>query len=503
MKLFPEQYGLTLVDAARRAVEKTPYRPVCRQGTVTCSLIESYTQAKRIASALISNGLQPGERVGVLMPGHQEFLTAVVAVALAGGVTEFLLPQYGSAELPRMLRSAPPGWLLYSASHQDEAAAIVTEFAPKSVVLEDETEAAFHWSEFVAQGASDVSDMPVTPDSDAFILFTSGTTGTPKAIRRSHNSIMSQAVLYNNYMDLTNQSISGSMQFSYEAIPAILADGGCFVLADMLRPREWLATIERERISHTGGVASLLQLWLSYPNISEFDLSSLQCIAVGSMTVSPDLHAQVLERIGIPLMQVYGSVEAGLLTVNTTTEGPRLASLGLPVEGKTLRIIDQRGEAVPTGDIGELVVRAAGEFEFGLMRGYCDATATPWQDGWLHTGDLVYQDKAGYLYLVGRTYETINVAGHKIYAPEVEQVLRNHPAVAEAAVIGLPDSERDEIVVAYVVPQPQKSITIKELRGHCSRYLAPHKLPKRILVWETLPRTATGKVDKQALKDQS
>jgi acyl-coenzyme A synthetase/AMP-(fatty) acid ligase len=221
------------------------------------------------------------------------------------------------------------------------------------------------------------------------------------------------------------------------------------------------------------------------------------------MTVPPELHAEVHARVGIPLMQIYGSIEAGVLAVNTITEGSRLAALGLPVEGKTIRIIGEHGEDASSGEIGELVVRGTGKYEFGLMSGYCDDTLSPWQDGWLHTGDLVYQDNDNYLYLVGRTYETINVAGHKIYAPEVERVLRAHPDVADAAVIGVPDVKRGEIVVAYVVPQTQTSITIKEIREHCSRYLAPHKLPKRILIEATLPRTATGKVNKQVLREQA
>ncbi|MCC6191140.1 MAG: long-chain fatty acid--CoA ligase, partial [Anaerolineales bacterium] len=124
---------------------------------------------------------------------------------------------------------------------------------------------------------------------------------------------------------------------------------------------------------------------------------------------------------------------------------------------------------------------------------------SPWVNGWLHTGDLVYRDDAGYLFLVGRTYETINVAGHKVYAPEVERALASHPAVAEAAVVGQPDALRGEMLVAHVVLKAGRQASIAELRAHCETRLAAHKLPRRMRFVGDLPRTATGKVNKQAL----
>jgi long-chain acyl-CoA synthetase len=250
------------------------------------------------------------------------------------------------------------------------------------------------------------------------------------------------------------------------------------------------------------GVTSLLQLWLSYPDWSEFDLSALRSVIVGAMATPPEVHAQVWDKVGLPLLQLYGTMEAGVLTANAATEGPRLAALGLPVEGKEFLVLDEDGRPAGEGVIGELLARPADSFERGFLRGYCGEAESPWVDGWLHTGDLVYRDEAGYLFLVGRTYETINVAGHKVYAPEVERALAGHAAVAEAAVVGQPDALRGEMVVAHVLLRPGHSTSIAELRQHCEALLAAHKLPRRMRFVESLPRTATGKVNKQALREQ-
>jgi long-chain acyl-CoA synthetase len=220
------------------------------------------------------------------------------------------------------------------------------------------------------------------------------------------------------------------------------------------------------------------------------------------MATPPEVHAQVWDKVGLPLVQVYGTMEAGVLTVNSAAEGPRLTALGLPVEGKEFQILDEDGRPAGEGVIGELLARPADSYERGFLRGYCGESESPWVDGWLHTGDLVYRDEAGYLFLVGRTYETINVAGHKVYAPEVERALAGHAAVAEAAVVGQPDALRGEMVVAHVVLRPGHSASIASLRQHCESLLAAHKLPRRIRFAESLPRTATGKVNKQALREQ-
>jgi acyl-coenzyme A synthetase/AMP-(fatty) acid ligase len=498
---FPfERYGLTIDNAARRAAHESPAQVICRKGTTSLTLGQLNDQASRLANTLIANGFQQGDRVALLMPMCMESLTACVAVARAGGVSEFLLPNYG-AELVPMLRPAPPRWLFYSTMHQNEAAPIAAEYGTQAAVLEDSAPAQWHWSEMIEAGSGDAPPAIITPDDDAMIVFTSGTTGTPKAVRRSQDSVMTLGMLYKQYLEFDHSSVIGSMMITNEVIAELLADSGCLVLGDMLQPREWLATMERERITHTGGVTSLLQLWLSYPDWAQFDLSALKSITVGAMTTPPELHAELYRRAGVRLIQVYGSNEAGMLTINTNTSGPKLASLGLPVEGKAVRVIDENGEDAPVGDVGELIARPTGEHELGFMRGYCDDTPTLWKDGWLHTGDLVYQDSDDYIYLLGRTFDTINVAGHKIYSPEVERVLASHPAVAEVAVVGQPDEMRGEIVVAYLVPKPGNAVTISEIREFCGKHLASHKIPRRVLVQDSLPRTATGKVNKQALKE--
>ncbi|HRF48805.1 MAG TPA: AMP-binding protein [Anaerolineales bacterium] len=489
-------FGSTISEAARRAADRAPDRVIFQKGATRMTFADLDRQASRLAQALTDQGFTRGSRAAVMMPTRAECFVALVGVARAGGVSEFLMPQYGPVELPRMLRAAPPGWLLYSAAHAAEADAIAAEHGPRMWEVDGP-----EWAALEGRAVGDHVEGS-TPEDDAMILFTSGTTGEPKAIRRSHNSALTHGRLVNDYLGLTPEARVG-MQLGQEALAQILCDGGCLILEDFTQPREWLATIERERITHIGGVTSLVQLWLGYPGLGDFDLSSVRLVAVGAMSAPPELHRQVRERFGLGLMQTYGSIEAGLLTVNEATEGERLSALGLPVRGKALRILGDDGAPASVGEIGELVAQPTGPDELGFMRGYHGEARSSWVNGWLHTGDLAYQDDAGYLYLVGRVYETINVAGHKVYAPEVERALARHPAVAEAAVVGQPDERRGEIVVAHVLLKPGRQVSIAELHGHCGAQLAAHKIPKRILIRDDLPRTATGKIDKKSLARQS
>jgi long-chain acyl-CoA synthetase len=501
MNAIYEQYGLTIPEAVRRAAHRAPERVVLRLGPAQVTLGELDRQANRLANALVAQGFQPGDRAAVLMPVAPACLAAQVGISRAGGVFEFLIPQYGATELVRMLAGAPPRWLLYSDMHRAEAEAIVQAYQPIGVALEDGANALLHWNALLAAGSDAEPQVRVTPDDDAMILFTSGTTGTPKALRRSHNSAMTSGVLNNRVLSMDAQSVIATMMLNHEMPACLAADCGCLVIADPRQPREWLAAMARERVTHMWGVTSLLQLWLSYPDWSEFDLSALRSVIVGTMATPPEVHAQLWEKTGLPLLQVYGTMEAGVLTANAATEGARLTALGLPVEGKEFMVLDEDGRPAGEGVIGELLARPADSYERGFLRGYCGEVESPWIDGWLHTGDLVYRDEAGFLFLVGRTYETINVAGHKVYAPEVERALASHAAVAEAAVVGQPDALRGEMVVAHLVLRSGRSASIAELRQHCEALLAAHKLPRRIRIVEGLPRTATGKVNKQALRE--
>lgn len=493
-------YGLTFADAARRAAERAPSRVVCRRGDYGLTLGQLDADATRLASALVGRGFRQADRAAILLPACPECLTAQVAISRAGGVIEFLIPDYGSTELIRMLSQAPPRWLFYSDEYRATVAEILSTYRPAAVAIEDSGEAELHWSGLLAESGAEPVEIPVSPDDDAIILFTSGTTGAPKGVRRSHASAMTHGVMYNRYCDMDGGSIAIAMQIGYENLACLLADGGCIVLADSVQPREWLATVERVRATHLGGVTSLMHLWLSYSGWAEFDLRSVRSVIVGAMSTPDETHRLVQQRLGLGLTQMYGSVEAGLLAVNMCREGPARQALGRPVEGKELRIVGEDGQDAPQGAIGELLVRPSGAAEFGFMRGYCDPAASPWRGGWLPTGDLVYAAPDGYLYLAGRTYETANIAGHKVFLPEVERLLAAHPALADVAIVAEPDRLRGEILVAHVVLRPEMEATAEQLRAWCSSHLAAHKVPKHIQFLPELPRTATGKVHKQALR---
>lgn len=492
--------GLTFGDAARQRAARTPNAVACRKGDRLLTFEALDLQANRLANGLIRAGLQPGDRVALLMPAEPAFLVAIVGVARTGGVVEILMPQYGGAELVRMLRAAPPRWLIAARAHQVEMEAIAAAYQPQTVGLEDDAPAALRWEALLAEGAPEPPAVRVSPEDDAVVIFTSGTTGSPKAVLRSHQSAMSHAMLANHALAFDDESSMPHTQFRYDDAAQVLASGGCYVLVESFQPREVLATIERERITHIGTAPPLLQLWLSSPDWTEFDLSSLRGVFVGAMPAASELYQGVFERTGLPLVRMYGAIETGLLTANDTPPGEKFSALGRVVPGKELLVVDERGEPAPVGTVGELLARPLDPRGLGFLRGYLGEAEPRYFEGWWRTGDLVYRDAEDYYFLVGRAYEVVNVAGRKVFCPDVERVLLDHPAVAEAAVIGLPDAKRGEIVLACILLRPDRQATIPELRAHCARHLAPHQVPRRLVIETHLPRTATGKINKQALR---
>jgi acyl-CoA synthetase (AMP-forming)/AMP-acid ligase II len=269
-------------------------------------------------------------------------------------------------------------------------------------------------------------------------------------------------------------------------------------------PQTFCETVERQKITHTVLVPTMINLLVQFPDLKKYDLSGLRVLGYGGSPIAPELvHATRKILPNTKLLQIYGLSETGFLTGlrdQDHTED-RLMSCGRSCPGVDLRVVDQAGKEVPVGSAGELVARGA-----SIMHGYWnnnEETARAFRNGFFRTGDVGYQDSRGFVYILDRIKDMIVTGGENVYSGEVEAVIYQHPAVREAAVFGIPDPQWGELVMVVVALKPGMSLSAEELVAHCRKSLANYKVPRRVEFSETdLPKGGSGKILKRTLRER-
>jgi acyl-CoA synthetase (AMP-forming)/AMP-acid ligase II len=348
------------------------------------------------------------------------------------------------------------------------------------------------------------------PDErDAHVmLFTSGTTGAAKGALLSQRAYVLQAGLTQTMNGLTDEDVGLSMFPMFHmggwATPlGYWSIGGSVVIMRRADPRAMLAAVARERVAYLYAVPTVYNAMLALPDFDAFDLSSLRLLGGGTSYMPPEQIERITRAFGVDAMVVmYGQTEAGPVSCLRARDLSRKAgSVGQPVNAVDVRIVDGDGRDVPSGTPGEIVVRS----DFNML-GYwrmSKATADAFAGGWLHTGDLALRDADGFLHIVGRAKEMIKTGGENVFPAEVEQTLLAHPAVAECAVVGVPDADWGESVLAVVVPRDGTSLSEHDVVEHVRARLAGYKKPRHVRFVAELPRTAsTRQVQKALLADR-
>jgi long-chain acyl-CoA synthetase len=432
---------------------------------------------RELAARLARLDLEPGARVGILAANTRAHAEAWLGVPAAGGVVVSL-----------NYRLAP------------EELRVIADDAQLSMLVTDQDVdlgcERVQWDDLLSGPPQPPRDLP--PDTLAAISYTGGTTGRPKGVMLSHGNLLANA--QHNLVATGHRAgqrwLHVCPMFHVAGIANLLActwAGAEQLLLPRFDAAAVLETIERERITHTVLVPTMLGMLLDAAGADDADLSSLRHVQYAASPISAELQRRVLERLpDCDVAQFYGMTEAAPTVTHLSGEdhrrgGERLASVGIPVPGVEVDVRD-----------GELWVRGP-----NVMLGYWnrpDETADALIDGWYRTGDVVTQDGDGYLYLLDRAKDMIITGGENVYSLEVEAALLRHPAVAEAAVFGVPDARWGEAVHAVVVPRAE--ITADALLDHCRDLIAGFKLPREIdLRNEPLPKSGPGKVLKTQLRE--
>jgi acyl-CoA synthetase (AMP-forming)/AMP-acid ligase II len=452
-------------------------------------------RVRNIAAALVANGFAAGDRLALLLPNSPEYIELVYACSWLGVTAVPINARLSAAEIDRVLLDAKPRGLVRHSSLPKPAVQL-----PWQLVLDEKP----------LDVRNDSCPDPVyDPEAILALIYTSGTTGRPKGVMVTHANILANVDHLNYWLKYREGGVylHAAPIFHIADFPAMFAApafGACQVTIAKFNPQSFCETVERERVSHTVLVPTMINLLTQFPETKKYDLSSLEVLAYGGSPMVPEVVHRTRELLPkAKLLQCYGLSETGFLTGLEDQEHieGRLLSCGRPCPGIDLRVEDETGKEVEVGQHGELVARGA-----NVMRGYWDNpedTALAFRNGMFRTGDVGYQDSDGYFYILDRLKDMIVTGGENVYSGEVEAVIYKHPAVREAAVFGIPDPQWGELVMACVVLKPGMVLSANDLTSHCKQFLANYKIPRRIEFSDTeLPKSGSGKILKRVLRER-
>lgn len=459
------------------------------------SFAELDDRIRGIAAALSAHGFKSGDRLALLLPNGPEYLELVYACSWLGVIAVPINTRLSQPEIDLILADATPHGLVRHSSLPIPTVPIAWQRVIDQDSLETRNDCP--------------SEVCYDPEAILALIYTSGTTGLPKGVRVTHANILADIHNFNYWMRYTDGGVylHAAPMFHIADFPAMFAApafGACQFTIPKFTPQSFCETVERERVTHTVLVPTMINLVTQFPDAGKYDLSSLEVLAYGGSPMAPELIERTRELLPqVKLVQVYGLSETGFLTGLQDQEHThnRLLSCGRPCPGIDLRITDELGKQAEVGKPGELVARGA-----NIMRGYWnnpEETALAFRDDMFRTGDIGYQDSEGYFYILDRAKDMIVTGGENVFSGEVEAVIYTHPAVHEAAVFGIPDPKWGELVMACVVQVPGTTLTVDDLTAHCRRSLASYKIPRRVEFLDTeLPKSGSGKILKRMLRDR-
>ncbi|MEU6094611.1 AMP-binding protein [Streptomyces sp. NPDC047079] len=501
-------------------------------GRITYAELDDLTDS--VAGHLAARGLERGDRVAVLLQNSPHFVIALLGAWKAGATVVPVNPMYKSGEVTHILKDAEVSALVcadraWEAYLRDTAAGSPVRIVLTACELDLQTRGDARVLTFErAEPAADADDLVAVarqghrapegrdpaPSDIALISYTSGTSGTPKGATNTHGNIMYNAERQRTGLGLPEVPVYFALAPLFHItgmvceLVSCLTSGGTLVLAYRFEAGVVLDAFAEHRPHYTVGPSTAFMALAAHPSATPGHFSSFQGISSGGAPLPPALVEKFRADFGPYIRNGYGLTEctAPCASVPPAREAPvdpvsGTLAVGVPGPDTVVRIVDDQGLEVPFGEQGEIVVRGP-----QVVPGYWgrpDATAETFPDGELRTGDIGFMDEQGWLYVVDRKKDMINASGFKVWPREVEDVLYTHPAVREAAVVGVPDGYRGETVKAYISLRPGAETDPEALAAYCKERLAAYKYPRQVEILTDLPKTASGKILRRELRSRS
>jgi acyl-CoA synthetase (AMP-forming)/AMP-acid ligase II len=497
-------------DYLEKQAKERPTKPAILFKEEKITFSDLNTLSNRLANRLLKVGVKTGDRVVLLFQNCPEFCVAYFAILKIGAIAVVLDFRLSPAEMEPIFQDA-------------EVSAIITNVGQKVfidrvlktvptlqhvIVTGAKNEDIRDWhsyEEIIEKESSENISIPLQEEDESLYLYTSGTTGRPKGV-----------VLTNDHLtcfpETSHYAVQTSEQDTYGLVLPVSHLGGPCILnlmvecgmtvcvIDEMKPKKILDAIQNHRITYLPATPSIFQMILNIPHWERYDCSSLRAISMMGTVVPEQLMKEIRERYPhLQTVQGYGATETSPLLTQTHLKDAqqKMASAGKAAPRAELKIIGQDGKEVEIGQIGEIIARWP-----QIMKGYFknpEATSKKIKNGWYHTGDLGRFDEHGYLYVLGRADDMFISGGLNVYPSEVETVLLNHPKVQEAAVVGIPDAKRGQVIRAIVVLKHGETATHQEILSFCKERLASFKMPRQLEFKDSLPKSSTGKIAKRQL----
>jgi long-chain acyl-CoA synthetase len=506
---------LNIATLLRESAKAHPDKPALVLGPATLTYAELHAYAQRLAGSLKSLGVTQGKHVALLLPNVPHFTIAYYAVHYAGGVVVPLNVLLTAGELAYHLEDSDAVTLIaWEGLFEQAQAAVARVDTCKHLVVAkaDRTdlsapEGALNMTALIGGGAP-VTDLPNTmPDDTAVILYTSGTTGHPKGAELSQFNMFYNALyVRQSLIPMSERTVAlGTLplfhSFGQTAIQnAVLAAGGTIVLLPRFDPKSALELMVKHGVNLFAGVPTMYFALLHYPEAEQHPVKLDHCIS-GGAAMPVEVMKAFDAKYGVSILEGYGLSETSPVASFNVLDRPKKAgSIGLPIWGVEFQLLDLENQVVTkAGEPGEICIQG-----HNVMKGYYkkpEANEEAFAGGWFHTGDIAIRDEEGYYFIVDRKKDMIIRGGFNVYPREIEEVLYAHPAIGEAAVIGIPHASHGEEVKAVVAFKPGHSATTEELIAYCKEHLAAYKYPRVVEIRDALPKGPTGKILKRELRD--
>jgi long-chain acyl-CoA synthetase len=470
---------------------------------------EWLADARRFANVLTSLGVEPGDRVAVMLPNCLEVFQAYGGTTAMGGVVVPVVFLLAPGEVHHILADCRPKVLVTGTLFLDKVREALEGLAdpPLLVVVGDPVpEGARSWAELMSEASLEFTTVDRADEDVAVIMYTGGTTGSPKGVLLSHGNLRWNALTLTEAIQLRQgimSVIALPVAHLFGMIVAIVGQvlGGRGVLLEWFTQDGVLQAIQDHRAEYVPLVPTMMTLLLHHETADDYDTSPLKTVFASAAPVPIELAEAFEKKFDCEVLEGYGQTEAAPALALMRPGLPKKAgSTGPPLPGVELRIEDDDHQPVPTGQPGEICASSP-----GIMRGYHnlpDVSEDTLRHGWLHTGDIGYLDEDGYLFVTDRKKDLIIRGGFNVYPRDIEDLLIEHPGVQEAAVVGKTDPKFGEEIVAFVVRAPGHEVTEEDLLSFAGERLAKYKRPKEVRFTDALPKSPIGKVLKRDLREQ-